>query len=102
MACRAGTDKSSAVHDYMHAYARHFARFKDTPSRFLEIGLWKGYSAKLWENYFSKAELHFIDISLDAVEYRVRSNYHLCNQDDPQDLIRFLEKVSGPFDIIID
>lgn len=102
MALRSGTDKSSHWHDYMHAYARHFAPFKHLPICFLEIGLWKGYSAKLWENYFEKAELHFIDISFDAIEYRGHSHYHLCNQEDPEDLKCFLEKVPGPFDIIVD
>ncbi len=103
MAKEAGTDKSSQFHDYMHMYAHEFTRFKDLPIRFLEIGLWEGSSAKLWENYFPKAELHFIDISLDAVKFKSgRSHYHRYNQEDPEDLQRFLEVVPGPFDIIVD
>ncbi len=103
IAREAGTDKGSQWHDYMHMYAHEFARFKDEPIRFLEIGLWEGASAKLWETYFPKAELHFLDISFDALKYRSgRSHYHLCNQEDPADLQRFLSQVPGPFDIIVD
>ncbi len=103
IALRSGTDKASEWHDYMHMYSRHFAPFREQPIKFLEIGLWEGSSAKLWEEYFPRAELHFIDISFDALKYRSgRSYYHLCNQEDPDDLNRFLKAVPGPFDIIVD
>lgn len=103
IAKKAGTDKASNWHDYMHMYARQFAPFKRLPIRFLEIGLWEGASAKLWEEYFPYAELHFLDISLGNVKYQSnRSRYHIGNQEDPADLQLFLQAVPGLFDIIVD
>ena len=103
IAVKAGTDKSSLGHNYMHAYARCFAPFRKKPIRFLEIGLHEGNSVQLWEEYFPKAELHFIDIDLSLVKYHSkRAHYHQCDQENPIDLAFFLQKMPGPFDIIVD
>jgi hypothetical protein len=103
IALRSGTDKASNWHDYMHAYSRHFKPYKDLPIKFLEIGLWEGGSAKLWEEYFTQAELHFIDISFDALKFRSgRSHYHLCNQESPEELNNFVKVTGGDFDVVVD
>lgn len=98
-----GTDKSSNWHGYMNVYSRYLSPLRDQPIRFLEIGLWEGASAKLWEDYFPRAELHFIDISFDALKFRSENaHYHLCNQEHAKELQQFVEKVGGGFDVIID
>lgn len=103
LALQAGADKSSVYHNYTEAYSVYFAPLKDTPVKFLEIGIYKGASVKLWENYFKKGELHFIDITLGNVEYFSKTaQYHLVNQESPRELEAFVQKVGGDFDIIID
>lgn len=103
LALRAGTDKASNGHNYTDVYARYFAPLKDNPIKFLEIGINMGNSVKLWEEYFKKAELHFIDITLSNVNYySQRSHYHIANQESTSDLHMFIEKTGGDFDIIID
>jgi hypothetical protein len=103
LALQAGTDKASNHHNYTAVYADHFAPLKDKPIKFLEIGIWEGGSVKLWENYFTNAELHFIDATLGGVKYHSqRSHYHIANQESPQDLKEFIEKSGGHFDVIID
>jgi len=103
LALAAGADKGSNYHNYTEIYARYFASLKEQPIKFLEIGIYKGNSVKLWENYFKNADLHFMDITLEKVEYfSQRSHYHIANQASPQDLRRFIEETRGNFDVILD
>lgn len=103
LALQAGADKASKYHNYTEVYARYFSPLKNEPIKFLEIGLHKGASVKLWESYFRNADLHFIDITFQNIEYHShRSHYHLVNQEDPAELQAFIQKTGGHFDIIID
>jgi hypothetical protein len=103
LALKAGTDKASSHHDYMEAYSHYFDAIKDDPIKFLEIGIYEGSSVKLWEEYFIKAELHFIDVSLNAVKYHsTRSHYHIARQEDADDLQKFIQEAGTDFDVIID
>ena len=103
LALAAGTDKASNYHNYTEIYAKYFGPLKNQSIKFLEIGILRGNSVKLWESYFKNAELHFIDITLDAVEYKPqRAQYHIANQESPEDLDLFVNKAGGQFDIIID
>lgn len=102
IALEAGTDKSSAFHDYTQIYSQYFHELKDKPLTFLEIGIYKGNSVKLWEKYFPVADLHFIDITPRKIEYNsTRSHYHFLDQTDAL-VLTDLGNSIGPFDIIID
>ncbi len=97
------TDKSSSFHDYMEVYSHYFYKIKDKPIKFLEIGICRGGSVELWEKYFTNAELHFIDLSLDLLSYSAkRANYHLLDQSNVEQLTHFINKTGGQFDIILD
>lgn len=103
IALDSGADKGSNYHNYTEVYSKYFAPFIDKPIKFLEIGIYRGASAKMWEKYFKKAELHFMDITFDAVEYQSdRSHYHLCNQENTQDLASLIKSTGGNFDVILD
>lgn len=104
LALDAGTVKASTFANYTRIYPLYFAPLKDEPIRLLEIGIFKGQSVRLWENYFSKAELHFIDLPghKRLIEYwSKRSKYHFMNQTHVDPLTE-LAKTTGPFDVIID
>ncbi len=102
LALNAGTDKSSAFHNYTSVYSKYFDKIKNDRLVFLEIGIYKGDSVKLWENYFPNADLHFIDITSEYIQYNsTRSHYHFLNQKNVLAL-EALGKDVGPFDIIID
>lgn len=97
------TDKSSDWHNYTEIYSYYFGPIKDKPLKFLEIGIYKGSGVKLWENYFKNAELHFIDITFDYVQYSSkRSHYHLADQSNPDQLLQVVNTIGGKFDIIIE
>lgn len=90
-------------HDYGLVYSQYLSPLKDKPIKLLEIGILNGDSVKLWENYFPKAELHFIDCSMARVTYfSKRSHYHLADQGNPDDLKKVIEITGGEFDVIID
>jgi hypothetical protein len=97
-----GTDKSSEFHNYTRVYAKYFPYFKTKPIRFLEIGIFKGGSVQLWEDYFPNAELHFVDMTKYFIQYfSKRSQYHFLDQANINVLKNFGQKF-GQFDIIID
>lgn len=57
----------------------------------------------MWEEYFKSAELHFMDITDQGIQYfSKRSHYHLCNQENAEQLQGFVKTTGGDFDIIID
>ncbi len=103
IALDSGADKGSNYHNYTQVYAKYFAPLIDKPIKFLEIGIYEGSSVKMWEKYLKKADLHFVDITFDALKYQSdRSHYHLCNQENPQDLKVLIESTGGNFDVILD
>lgn len=103
LANQAGADKGSFYHDYTRVYSNYFKELRDKPIRFLEIGIYKGDSVKFWESYFSQAELHFIDITSQYIEYHSpRSFYHFLDQENIYALQYFARSVGGQFDVIID
>lgn len=103
LALAANTDKSSAGHNYTKVYAEYFSPLKNEPLTFLEIGICHGNSVKLWENYFTNADLHFIDITKAHIHYfSTRSHYHFIDQANSKDLKTFAEAIVDGFDIIID
>jgi cephalosporin hydroxylase len=63
------TDKKSftpggyVCHDYLRFYERELSKWRDEPICFLEIGLNKGASVKLWLEYFTRATVYGVDIN---------------------------------------
>lgn len=95
--------KGSNWHNYTEIYSRYFAHLKDQPIKFLEIGIFEGNGVLMWEQYFKNAELHFMDITFGYAKYfSNRSQYHLGDQANVQDLLAIMKSTGGDFDIIID
>lgn len=97
------TDKSPLCHCYTRIYESYFRKFKKRPIKFLEIGIFQGSSVRMWEEYFPKADLHFIDITYDQMKFEPkRAKLHLCDQSKVEDLESLIHKIGGEFDVIID
>lgn len=106
-ALKYGTDKSSRGHNYAPIYEKHFSCLREKQITLLEIGLEKGKSARMWNDYFMYADLYFIDLSPKHVAngkkiLSERSHCFVAHQGEEKELIDFLEKVDTTFDIIID
>lgn len=103
IAVNALTDKSSLHHNYTRIYAKYLDSIKNDRIKFLEIGIYKGNSVKMWEQYLPNAELHFIDITNQLIEYTSdRSKYHFLDQANFFHLTQFINETGGNFDIIVD
>jgi hypothetical protein len=107
LAAKYGTDKGPVVHNYTPIYNSYFKNIRSECIKFLEIGFFRGASARMWESYFAQAELHFIDVRNHKFkEYgkdlSKRCQFHQVNQENEAQLQAFVKKTGGDFDIIID
>jgi len=60
-----GSDKSSTVRfswDYLRHYERYFAPLRHEPINLIEVGVQRAPSLRLWDWYFSRAQIVGIDI----------------------------------------
>lgn len=55
------TDKNT-VHSYLGLYDNLLSNKRETAKNVLEIGIFKGGSIKLWNDYFTNAVIHGLDI----------------------------------------
>jgi len=102
LATEVGTDKGPTGHNYTSVYPQYLDGLRDKPIKFLELGINQGYSVKMWEKYFSQAEMHFVDLSSQNLQYTSnRSTYHFINQSNSVKMKEFGQTV-GPFHVIID
>lgn len=96
------TDKNRGKSPHARFYDRLFFPYRDEEIKLLEIGVLNGGSIALWEAYFSKAKLFFIDINEKCLQYTTeRSSVELVDQSNADELLAYANKV-GEFDIIID
>ena len=95
-------------HGYIEIYDNIFSSLKDDKINFLEIGVYGGASAELWNRYFSNANIFMSDIfdktdilsKVDVNFFRGDSG----NEKDTTKLLEFAKAKTGTatFDIIID
>jgi hypothetical protein len=96
------TDKA-VYHNYMEIYSMYFKEIKEKPLKFLEIGIFRGGSLFVWENYFKHAEIHGLDSTFDYLAYKFdRAICHKANQSNPEELLQVVKDCGGNFDIILD
>jgi len=101
IAVECGTDKVS--HKYPLLYEKYFESLRHKPIRILEIGVKYGQSLKLWERYFTKAEIYGIDRVRNCEKYKsVRTRIFIGNQSDVIFLDQVIKSIGDKLDIIID
>jgi len=91
------------LEQYFAVYDAYFSKYRNTPVRILEIGVFDGGSLDLWRQYFGEQAIIFgLDINPDVQRF-ASGNTHIviCDQEDRAALEeRF--KNEPPFDIILD
>lgn len=60
------TDKGT-YHNYLIYYDKLFLPFRNKKINIFEVGFYLGGSCKLWEDYFTKAKIKFIDIDSNCI-----------------------------------
>jgi hypothetical protein len=96
---RAGTDKSSAYHNYLSLYSTHFSHIRERENRILEIGILKGESLKIFETYFPNSEILGIDIH-DKKAFETDRIKTICADQSDINFLSSFEDSS--FDVILD
>lgn len=86
---------------YTLLYEKLFSPLRDQPIRLLELGVAKGYSLLMWEEYFSEGKIFGIDINPATMLHTDRIQTFCGSQSD----LVFLSAIYpdlGSLDIIID
>lgn len=91
-------------HHYHGIYDRHLQRFRETPLKFLEIGVSHGGSLQIWRKYFgSNATIFGIDVDprCAVVNDPPSINVRIGSQSDVQ-FLRSVVAEMGGVDIVLD
>jgi len=96
------TDKAMDAHGFTEIYEHIFYPLKNKPVKILEIGIGKGGSLALWQEYFPNANIYGIDINNRSHLDSERIHTFVADQADRNQLKSFITKYGGGFDIIID
>ena len=68
------TDKNTQ-HSYLDLYQKLLYSKKDTAKNVLEVGVWEGGSIKLWNDFFSNATIHGVDmLHIDKMWEGIKNN----------------------------
>lgn len=88
---------------YLQLYSTHFERFRNSPVRMLEIGVFEGGSLDLWREYLGpKATIYGIDIDpACAGKVDAPNQVRIGSQDDPAFLKSVVEEMGG-VDLVLD
>jgi demethylmacrocin O-methyltransferase len=102
-----GTDKVNG-HFYAPHYMTHLSRFRLKRIKLLEIGvggdadpLFGGHSLRMWKRYFPFGKITGVDIHDKSVMEERRIKIFQGDQVD-EPFLNEVERLAGPFDIIID
>jgi len=99
------TDKGTLFHNYTAIYEPLLGLTRNDCLRLLEIGIDKGYSLKMWYDYFPNAHIFGYDIRVRRMVKRFnnpRFTTFLGDQSSRGDLCKLISMSGGGFDIIID
>ncbi len=95
-----GTDK--VTHGFCAFYDRHLAGRRQSVSKVLEIGVFRGASLRMWRDYFPTAEIHGFDQRLPEGTLPSRIHLHRGDQAKPADLDGLMQRVGSRLDLVID
>jgi hypothetical protein len=100
------SNEDETVHKWLHflpVYDRILSRYAGTDFKFLEIGVFKGGSMRLWRKFFGDdASIYGIDIDPSCAAYDGRAGkVRIGSQADPDFLRRVVEEMGG-IDVVLD
>ena len=106
IACKVGTDKSRVKHFYTKWYDFYFSPIRYNKMNILEIGVNKGPSILMWDEFFENSTVYGIE--LKKYKYVIKKNVlkkftiFFGDQSDKIFLEKVKKSVPDGFDIIID
>jgi trans-aconitate methyltransferase len=91
------------THEYTPVYYDLFSRQRDHVRSVLEIGINRGCSLRMWEEFFPNAAITGLDIDPACLVNEGRIKSFQADQSDPHSLANAIQAAATfPFDIIID
>lgn len=100
-----GTDKGDAAHafagvSFLDVYQSYFGPIRHAVGTVLEIGVHRGASLRMWEEYFPFAQIHGLDIDPQCAFRTARIRVTTGDQHDEI----LLRRIAGgeQFDLVID
>lgn len=103
LANKYGTDKGSNWHNFANLYEEIILPFYDTIKGVIEIGVFKGQSLKMWEEYFPEAIIVGIDKNLkQEVKSEGRIKVIEGSQDSQKTLSKAVSLLDGNLNLVID
>ncbi len=96
-----GTDKNQV---YLDNYERLFSGIRNERITLLELGIFRGESLLLWENYFSHGTIVGVDIHTSGVADKSPRIFEFAGYQQDTDFLDTVARETAPegFDIIID
>jgi hypothetical protein len=90
-------------HHYLPLYDRYFARFRDRPVRFLEIGVSKGGSLVMWRRFFGAAAVIYgVDINRGCARFDGQAGQVRIGSQDDMEFMQGVVAEMGGVDVILD
>ena len=88
---------------YFKFYDKYFSKFRNRKCKILEIGVYRGGSLQMWQNYFSKDSLVVgMDINPECSAYTGENIEIFIGDQSNKEHLSELVKKYGKFDVIID
>lgn len=98
-----GGEPCHATHEYTPVYWDLMSRQKDMVKSVLEIGVNRGCSLRMWEEFFPNAKVVGLDINSECLFNTSRISTFVADQSDPHSLRNALQIAQAhPFDLIVD
>lgn len=96
-----GTDKNQV---YLDNYERLFSDIKNEKITLLELGIFRGESLLLWENYFPNGKIVGVDINKSDIANKSGRIFEFQGYQQDKDFLDTVARETAPegFDIIID
>jgi SAM-dependent methyltransferase len=92
-----GGDKGT-IHDYIKIYSQYIT--ENSCKSLLEIGVYKGHSIKMWEEYLPECDIVGVDVDLSLIEFTFDKAQLIQFDATSKD---FLKNIPNKyFDVIID
>jgi hypothetical protein len=89
-------------HNYTPAYHELLGHRRETVKRVLEIGVHKGASLRMWEEYFPNAEIVGVDVDKSCLFNAGRIRCYYGDQNDERRLSKIAQREVLQFDLIVD
>ncbi len=99
-----GNDPYRKPRVYLDEYERLFDGFRDLPIRFFELGVHRGLSMLMWQEYFPHATIVGLDGNVKPANFPTEARFHFMHggQDDPELLRGAIAAAGGLFDVVLD